>query len=64
MEGVSVCRPGGCLTEIGSAIHDVADHYGFDTVTRWGRCVLSCACSLQPTRIESVRVIDRGCRCT
>lgn len=34
MEGVSVCRPGACLTEIGSAIHAVADHYGFDTVQK------------------------------
>lgn len=34
MTGVAACRPGGCLTEIGSAIHDVADRHGFDTVTR------------------------------
>lgn len=34
MEGVSVCRPGACLTEIGSAIHAVADRYGFDTVQK------------------------------
>eukprot|EP00904_Undaria_pinnatifida_P007059 jgi/Undpi1/3483/HiC_scaffold_16.g06855.m1 len=35
MEGVSVCRPGACLTEIGSAIHAVADRYGFDTVRKY-----------------------------
>eukprot|EP00903_Cladosiphon_okamuranus_P008376 g8054.t1 len=35
MQGVSVCRPGACLTEIGSAIHAVADHYGFDTVQKY-----------------------------
>lgn len=34
MEGVAVCRPGACLTEVGSAIHAVADHYGFDTVQK------------------------------
>lgn len=34
MEGVSVCRPGACMTEIGSAIHAVADRYGFDTVRK------------------------------
>lgn len=34
MAGVSVCRPGACITEIGSAIHDVADRYGYDTVQK------------------------------
>ncbi|CAN0481455.1 unnamed protein product [Hapterophycus canaliculatus] len=34
MEGVAVCRPGACLTEIGSAIHAIADRYGFDTVRK------------------------------
>lgn len=31
-EGVAVCKPGACLSEIGKAIHAVADAYGYDTV--------------------------------
>ena len=27
-EGVNACRPGGCLSDIGAAIHAVADAYG------------------------------------
>ena len=27
-EGVAACRPGGCLSDIGRAIHAVADAYG------------------------------------
>jgi len=33
--GIEACRPGGCLTEIGAAIHDVADRYGYDTVRNY-----------------------------
>lgn len=34
MAGVSVCGPGACMTEIGSAVHAVADRYGYDTVQK------------------------------
>lgn len=34
-EGVAACRPGGCLSEIGGAIHAVADAYGYDTVRHY-----------------------------
>ncbi len=27
-EGVAACKPGGCLSEVGAAIHAVADAYG------------------------------------
>lgn len=30
--GVAACRPGGCMSQIGAAIHDVADAYGYETV--------------------------------
>lgn len=33
--GIDACRPGGCLTEIGSAIHAVADAYGYGTVEKY-----------------------------
>ena len=33
--GISVCKPGGCLSDIGFAIHDVVDKYGFDTVREY-----------------------------
>ena len=29
------CRPGGCLTEVGAAIQDVADDYGYSTVEKY-----------------------------
>ena len=29
------CRAGGCLTEIGSAIHQVADSYGYSSVEKY-----------------------------
>ena len=29
------CRPGGCLTEIGAAIHQVADSYGYSSVEKY-----------------------------
>ncbi|KAL7566217.1 hypothetical protein ACA910_011287 [Epithemia clementina (nom. ined.)] len=32
---VQVCRPGACLTEIGSAVHDVADRYGYASVEKY-----------------------------
>ena len=34
-EGVKACRPGGCLSDIGGAIHAVADAYGYDTVRHY-----------------------------
>ena len=34
-EGVKACRPGGCLSDIGTAIHAVADAYGYDTVRHY-----------------------------
>lgn len=34
-EGVAACRPGGCLSDIGGAIHAVADAYGYDTVRHY-----------------------------
>jgi methionyl aminopeptidase len=34
-EGVKACRPGGCLSDIGGAIHAVADAYGYDTVREY-----------------------------
>lgn len=33
--GIEVCRPGGCLSDIGKAIHQVSDDYGFDTVRKY-----------------------------
>lgn len=33
--GIEACRPGGCLSEVGNAIHAVADEYGFDTVRKY-----------------------------
>ena len=32
---IKVCRPGACLTEIGSAIHAVADQYGYSSVRKY-----------------------------
>lgn len=32
---ISTCRPGSCLTQVGAAIHDVADAYGYDTVRKY-----------------------------
>jgi len=32
---ISTCRPGSCLTQVGEAIHDVADAYGYDTVQKY-----------------------------
>jgi methionyl aminopeptidase len=32
---IDVCKPGACLTEVGRAIHAVADEYGFDTVRKY-----------------------------
>lgn len=34
-EGVAACRPGGCLTEVGAAIHAVSDAYGYGTVRKY-----------------------------
>ncbi|KAL7539589.1 hypothetical protein ACHAXR_010202 [Thalassiosira sp. AJA248-18] len=34
-EGVAACKPGGCLSDIGGAIHAVADAYGYDTVRHY-----------------------------
>jgi methionyl aminopeptidase len=33
--GIHACRPGGCLSNVGAAIHDVADAYGYDTVQKY-----------------------------
>lgn len=33
--GIEACRPGGCLTDIGSAIHQVADDYGYNSVRKY-----------------------------
>lgn len=33
--GISTCGPGSCLSDIGGAIHDVADAYGYDTVKKY-----------------------------
>jgi methionyl aminopeptidase len=33
--GIEACRPGGCLSDVGNAIHAVADEYGFDTVRKY-----------------------------
>jgi len=33
--GIHAVKPGGCLSDIGSAIHDVVDSYGFDTVREY-----------------------------
>jgi len=33
--GIEVCRPGNCLTEVGAAIHQVADDYGYDSVRKY-----------------------------
>jgi methionyl aminopeptidase len=32
---IDKCRPGGCLSEIGGAIHDVADEYGYSTIEKY-----------------------------
>lgn len=32
---ISTCRPGSCLTQVGEAIHDIADAYGYDTVQKY-----------------------------
>ncbi|KAL7544479.1 hypothetical protein ACHAWF_007862 [Thalassiosira exigua] len=34
-EGVKACKPGGCLSDVGAAIHAVADAYGYDTVREY-----------------------------
>ena len=34
-EAIKTCRPGSCLTHIGSAIQRVADEYGYSTVTKY-----------------------------
>ena len=34
-EGVAVCKPGACLSDIGKAIHAVADAYQYDTVRKY-----------------------------
>lgn len=34
-EGVAVCKPGACLSDIGAAIHAVSDAYGYDTVRHY-----------------------------
>eukprot|EP00586_Coscinodiscus_wailesii_P020343 CAMPEP_0172501484 /NCGR_PEP_ID=MMETSP1066-20121228/150291_1 /TAXON_ID=671091 /ORGANISM="Coscinodiscus wailesii, Strain CCMP2513" /LENGTH=333 /DNA_ID=CAMNT_0013276285 /DNA_START=62 /DNA_END=1063 /DNA_ORIENTATION=- len=34
-ESVSVCRPGGCLSDIGNTIQKVVNEHGFDTVQRY-----------------------------
>ena len=33
--GVAACKPGGCLSDIGGAIHAVVDAYGYDTVRHY-----------------------------
>jgi methionyl aminopeptidase len=33
--GIEACKPGGCLSHVGAAIHDVADSYGFSTVEKY-----------------------------
>lgn len=33
--GIEVCRPGACLTDVGAAIHEVVDKYGYDTVREY-----------------------------
>lgn len=33
--GINACRPGGLLSDVGNAIHAVADDYGFDTVQKY-----------------------------
>lgn len=33
--GIDACKPGGCLSHVGAAIHDVADSYGFSTVEKY-----------------------------
>lgn len=32
---IDVCKPGGCLSDVGRAIHAVADEYGYDTVKKY-----------------------------
>lgn len=32
---IGACRPGGCLSDIGAAVHEVADSYGYDTVQKY-----------------------------
>jgi len=33
--GISVCRPGGCLSDIGAAVQDVADREGYSSVRKY-----------------------------
>lgn len=33
--GVAACRPGGCLSSVGAAIHEVADAMGYETVREY-----------------------------
>ena len=33
--GIDVCQPGACLSDVGKAIHAVADDYGYDTVRKY-----------------------------
>jgi methionyl aminopeptidase len=33
--GIAVCKPGACLSDVGHAIHAVADEYGYDTVRKY-----------------------------
>lgn len=35
LAGIEACRPGGCLSHVGAAIHEVADAYGYDTVRKY-----------------------------
>ena len=32
---IDACRPGGCLSQVGAAVHEVADAYGYDTVQKY-----------------------------
>jgi methionyl aminopeptidase len=32
---IETCRPGGCLSDVGAAVHDVADAYGYNTVEKY-----------------------------
>mmetsp|Transcript_24877 Transcript_24877/g.45049 ORF Transcript_24877/g.45049 Transcript_24877/m.45049 type:complete len:412 (-) Transcript_24877:84-1319(-) len=34
-EGILACKPGGTISDIGAAIHDVADAYGYDSVQQY-----------------------------
>jgi methionyl aminopeptidase len=33
--GIDACKPGGCLSHVGAAIHDVADAYGYESVQKY-----------------------------